>query len=223
MSETGLRVTGGLAGILGPVSLTIYFVAPTLTGWPFSGASGARLVAYANSHQQLFYAGAWFQATGALLSIVFFLTVLQLAGATSRLPGLLTILALAALLSVVLLESAFLVAVPMAAASGDVGTVRTTFALSNGVFVRVFPLAPASASFIGLGVVILGSTVLNRWFGYFAAGLGAAFELVGVAAIFSGVGLILAIVLSIVQEFWIFAAAIALLLSARTDSSLSRA
>ncbi|MBJ7602047.1 MAG: hypothetical protein JF888_02445 [Candidatus Dormibacteraeota bacterium] len=81
MSESRLRRTGGLAGILGPVSLTIYFVAPALTGWPFSGASDAQLVVYANRHQQLFYAGAWFQATGALLSIVFFLAILQLAGA----------------------------------------------------------------------------------------------------------------------------------------------
>ncbi|MBJ7602048.1 MAG: hypothetical protein JF888_02450 [Candidatus Dormibacteraeota bacterium] len=64
--------------------------------------------------------------------------------------------------------------------------------------------------------------MLHRWFGYFAVGLGAAFELVGIAAIFSGVGLILAIVLSVVQEFWIVAAAIALMLSARTAFSLSR-
>jgi hypothetical protein len=52
--------------------------------------------------------------------------------------------------------------VPLAAANGDSATAVTTFDLSNGVFARVFPLAPASAAYVGLGVVILGSSVLAR-------------------------------------------------------------
>jgi len=79
----------------------------------------------------------------------------------------------------------------------------------------VFPLAPASATYLGLGVVVLGSGVLHRWFGYAAVGLGLVFEAAGIVALFTVVGLVLAIILSVVQELWIVAAAIALGLQAR--------
>jgi hypothetical protein len=120
------------------------------------------------------------------------------------------IVASAALLGLVLVEAALLMEVPLAAANGDSATVVTTFDLSNGVFARVFPLAPASAAYVGLGAVILGSSVLHRWFGYAAVGLGLAFEIVGLVALFTIVGLILAIVLSVAQELWIITAAVAL-------------
>ncbi len=124
--------------------------------------------------------------------------------------GLRVTVASAALLGLVLVEGALLVAVPMAAASGDVATVVTTFDLSNGVFVRVFPLAPSSVTYLALGAVVLYSGVLSRWFGYVAFGLGLAFELSGLVAIFSMGGMIATIVLSISQELWIVAAAIAI-------------
>lgn len=211
MTDQTSRRIAGLCGIAGPIALTIYFAAPALTNWPYAGASAAHLTAYANQHQTLFFAGAWFQATGTLLSIVFFLAIVQLAGAAARLPGLIVIVASAALLGLVLVEAAMLMEVPLAAANGDAATVVTTFDLSNGVFARIFPLAPASAAYVGLGAVILGSTVLHRWFGYVAVGLGLAFEVAGIIALFTIIGLILAIILSVVQELWIIAAAIALL------------
>jgi hypothetical protein len=211
-----LRNVAGLCGVAGPIALTVYFAAPALTNWPYAGTSAAQLTAYANTHQTLFFAGAWFQATGTLLSIVFFLAIVQLAGAATRLPGLVVIVASAALLGLVLVEAALLMEVPLAAAHGDSATVVTTFDLSNGVFARVFPLAPASAAYLGLGAVILGSRLLNRWFGYFAVGLGLAFEVAGIVAIFTFVGLILAIILSVVQELWIIAAAVALWRPARS-------
>jgi hypothetical protein len=210
MPGNTLRNIAGVCGIAGPIALTVYFAAPAFTNWPYAGASATHLITYANSHQTLFFAGAWFQATGTLLSIVFFLAIVALAGASTRLPGLVVIVASAALLGLVLVEAALLMEVPLAAANGDSATVVTTFDLSNGVFARVFPLAPASAAYVGLGAVILGSSVLHRWFGYAAVGLGLAFELAGLVALFTIVGLILAIVLSVAQELWIITAAVAL-------------
>jgi hypothetical protein len=213
-SERNLRITAAVSGIAGPVALAVYFAAPAFTNWPYAGAPAARLTSYANSHQTLFFAGAWFQVTGTLLSLIFFLAIVHLARAATRLPGLMVIVASAALLGLVLVEAALLMEVPLAAANGDSATVMTTFGLSNGGFARVFPLAPASATYLGLGAVVLGSGVLHRWFGYAAVGLGVAFELAGILALFSLVGLILAIVLSVVQEFWIIGAAVALWRSA---------
>ena len=210
MSERRLRVVAALSGIVGPIALAVYFAAPALTSWPYAGASAAFLTSYANSHQILFFAGAWFQVTGTLLSLIFFLAIVQLAGAASRLPGLVVIVASSALLGLVLVEAALLMEVPLAAANGDSAAVMTTFGLSNGVFARVFPLAPASATYLGLGAVILGSAVLHRWFGYVAVGLGLVFEAAGILALFTVAGLILAILLSITQELWIVGAAVAI-------------
>src|SRR5262245_31849979 len=67
-----LRLLAVLAGIAGPVLLAGYFGIPALIGWPPASASAATVTAFANAHQVLFFTGGWLQATGALLSIVFF-------------------------------------------------------------------------------------------------------------------------------------------------------
>ena len=210
MAPSRVRSVAAACGLAGPLALTVYFGAPALMAWPFSGTSANQLRAYVLGHQTLFYAGAWFQVTGTLLSVVFFLAIVQLSGSTARLSGLLVIVASTALLSLVLVEAALLVAVPSAAAAGDTATMVTTFDLSNGTFVRVFPLAPASITYMALGAVIVGSGLLHRWLGVSAIGLGIAFELSGVLAVISGIGLIVTIVLSAGQELWVVAAAIAM-------------
>lgn len=201
-------------GIAGPVLLAVYFLLPAFTNWPFAGGTPATLSAYALDHEALFYAGAWFQGTGTLLSVVFFLSLLALAGAANRLSGLVLIIGAATLLAVVLVEGAFLVAVPVAAAAHDASTVATAFAMSNGAFVRVFPMAPASATYLALGFVLLGSNVLARPLAYAAIAIGAAFELGGMVAIFSGVAAVALAVLAPVQALWLVAAAINLWRSA---------
>lgn len=191
--------------------LVVYFTIPALTGWPYAGASPEALIAYAKAHELLFYAGGWLQATGALLSIVFFLALLQLAGCWGRLAGSLTLVGGALLLAVVVLEAVFLEAVPAAAEAGDSATVATTFALSNGVFARIFPLAPAPLLFMGAAMMLASSHVLPRFFATSAFAVAGLFLLSGIAAIFSSLGLIFAIVMSIVEAIWIGSAGVALL------------
>src|SRR5215467_3223408 len=201
------RLAGG-CGIAGPLLLVAYFAAPALFDWPYAGSTPEHLVAYSSAHQSLFYAGAWLQSTGTLLCVVFFLSLVRLAGASARMAGMLTMVASAVLLAVVLVEGAFLIAVPVAASAGDLTAVSTTFELSNGVFLRVFPLAPATATYAALGLVVLGSGVLHRGFAYTAIGLAAAFELAGIAAIVSSGALIVLAALSAAQALWIAAAAV---------------
>ena len=215
METMAIRRIAATCGIAGPLALTVYFAVPAFLGWPYAGVPAIQLKTYAVDHQTLFYAGAWFQVTGTLLCVVFFLAILHLAGATARLSGVLVIVASTALLGLVLVEAALLVAVPSAAATGDTATMVTTFDLTNGAFVRVFPLAPASVTYLALGLVITRSDVLRRWFGLAAISLGIAFELAGSLAVFSGTGMIATIVLSAGQELWIVAAAIALWRSSR--------
>jgi hypothetical protein len=215
MTDRSLSKIGMVCGIIGPLLLTFYFATPAFVSWPSAGAPTEQLVRFAKTHEVLFYLGAWLQCTGALLSVVFFLVLVQLAGAQRHLAGLITIVAVALLLTVVVVEAAMLVAVPFGAANDDTATVATTFALSNGVFVRVFPLAPAPAVFAGVAAVLLRSRVLARGFAWTAFTVAGLFELAGIAAMFSTAGLILAIVMSIAQELWIIAAAVGLGLAAR--------
>lgn len=105
--------------------------------------------------------------------------------------------------------SGLLEAVPVAAANGDQATVATAFALSNGVFARIFPLAPAPLVFAGIGFALSATTVLPRLFPRSAVLISGLFLIAGLAAVFATVGLILAIVMSVVEAVWIAAAAIA--------------
>jgi hypothetical protein len=204
-----LRVLGALAGIIGPVLLAAYFTIPALVHWPYAGESPSKLIAYATAHRLLFYGGGWLQATGALLSIVFLLVLLQLSGARETLAGLASVTGCALLLSVVVVEAAMLEAVPIAAANGDQATVATTFALSNGVFARIFPLAPAPLVFAGIGLALSRSSILPRVFARTALLISVLFLIAGLAAVFATAGLIFAIVMSVAEAVWIAAAAIA--------------
>lgn len=210
--ERRLRTLGALAGIIGPVLLVAYFTAgiPALTGWPSATESPAKLTAYADTHKLLFYSGGWLQATGALLSVVFLLVLLHLSGARGRLAGSVALTGCAVLLSVVLVEAVMLELVPVAAANGDQGTVATAFTLANGVFTRIYPLAPAPLVFAGIGFALSGTTVLPRFFARSAVVIAALFLISGLAAVFGTPGLIFATVMSVVEAIWIPAAAIAL-------------
>jgi len=209
MSDSRLRLAALTCGILGPVLLSIYFAAPVFTGWPFAGASPSQISEYAAVHERLFFAGAWLQGTGALLSVLFFLILADLSRAASSLAKSLVVVGAALLLGVVLIEGAFLITVPLAARTGDLPTVATTFMLSNGVFVRVFPIVPAPLLFVAAGMVLASGRLLRPAFSISAFVLGILFVLAGVAAIFHEAGFVAAIVLSVVQQVWIVAAAIA--------------
>jgi hypothetical protein len=208
-SKRRLERGGAIAGIAGPLLLAAYFAAPAIGGWPFAGTTPAALIAYASAHELLFYAGGWLQATGALLSSLFFIVLIQVCGARDRLEGALVMIGVAVLLSVVLVEAALLEAVPIAAASGDTATVATTFALSNGVFSRIFPLAPAPLIFAGIGFALRRGDVIPGLFGTAALVIPVLFVVAGVAAVFGPPGLILAIVMSVIEAGWILSAAVA--------------
>jgi len=162
-----------------------------------------------NAHKLLFYAGGWLQATGALLSVVFLLVLLHRSGTRGTLAWSVALTGFAVLLSVVMVEAALLEAVPVAAANGDQGTVATAFMLANGVFTRIYPLAPAPLVFAGIGFALSGTTILPRVFARSAVVISGLFLLSGLAAVFGTPGLIFAIVMSVVEAIWIPAAAIA--------------
>lgn len=115
---------------------------------------------------------------------------------------------LAVLLAVVLMEGVFTIVLAQAAANGHQVTSLTSFDLMT-VFAYIYPIVPAPVIFLALGTIQLGSTLLPRVFGWLAFGLGSAFEVVGVIALFTTPTL--SVVVLSLQALWVLAAALTLL------------
>jgi len=209
------RLVVAVSGVLGSLLLVVYFaaplLAPSLAGVVYSANPATDQVVDAGrrSHDLLFV-GTWLQATGALLSVVFFLGVARMAGAATRLAGMVVTVSAAVLLAVVLAEAVFTLTWATAAAAGEAGSARASFDLMAS-FIHIFPIVPAPAVYLSLGAALLGSGVLPRAFAPLAIGLGAAFEVVGLAGALTPAAGVAAAALSGGQAVWILAAAIALL------------
>lgn len=216
------RLLVGACGVLGPLLLVLYFGAPVLEP-PLANAvyasnpPTAQVVDAGSRYHDLLFLGTWFQAVGALLSVVFFVGVTHLAGAATRLAGMLVVMSAAVLLGVVLAEGVFTLTWAGAAAAGQAGSARASFDLMAS-FIRVFPMVPAPAVYLSLGAALLGTGVLPRAFAPLAIGLGAAFALVGLAGVLVPAATIASAVLSGVQDVWVLAAAVALLVGTRSPS-----
>jgi hypothetical protein len=117
------------------------------------------------------------------------------------------------LLAVVLIEGVFTIDLAQAAANGHQVTSLTSFNLMT-VFTYIYPIVPAPVIFLGLGTILLGSRLLPRVFGFLAFGLGIAFAVVGLIALFTTS--ILSIVVLSLQALWVLAAALTLLIRAGT-------
>ena len=215
MSTRQSRILVALCGILGVAALGVYFAAPF--PMPPADATVTQVTEFAERYYNMLFLGAWLQATGSLLSVVFFVAIVHLASAVTRLAGMLTVLASAVLLAVGLFEGALTMDIALASANGHPETALTSFDLM-GVFVHVFPIGPAPAVFVSLGAVLLGSRLLPRMFGYLALVLGLAFEILGFAGLFNATAVTATVFLLIAQEAWILAIAITFVVQAVQDS-----
>ena len=212
MSVQLSRILIALCGILGTILLGLYFgvgFSVGLAQLPLD-TTAAQVVSIGREYRNLWFLGTWLQATGSLLSVIFFLALVQRAGRTASLAGLLTIVGSAVLLAVVLVEGVFTIDLAQAAVSGHTTTSLASFDIMS-VFTYVYPIAPAPVIFLALGTILLGSHVLPRVLGYLAFGLGVAFAVVGLIGLFT-TSLLTIIVLSL-QALWVLAAAITLLVS----------
>ncbi|MEO8972676.1 MAG: hypothetical protein ABI406_13885 [Ktedonobacteraceae bacterium] len=220
MSTQQSRILIALSGILGTVLLGAYFgvgFSVGLAQLPLD-STAAQIVSIGKEYRNLWFLGTWLQGTGSLLSIVFFLALVQRTGRIASLAGLLTIVGSAVLLAVVLVEGVFTIDLAQAAVSGHPTTSLASFDIMS-VFTYVYPIVPAPVIFLSLGTILLESRLLPRVFGYLAFGLGIAFAVVGLAGLFT-TSLLTIIVLSL-QALWVLAAAITLLVRSEPVSEMS--
>jgi hypothetical protein len=194
--------------------LLVYFgsplIAPSLAKVLYSAhPTTTQVLAAGGRYHELLYAGTWLQATGALLSVIFFLALADLADDARSLARSVVQLGAAALVAVVLAEGVFTLTWATAAVNGQAASSRTSFDLM-AAFIRVFGLIPAPAIYISLGLLLLRADALPAVFARLALALGAAFAICGVIAVMlpAATGPIAG--LAGLQAFWIIAAAVAL-------------
>ena len=213
MSTRRSRILIALCGILGTILLGIYF--STGSAGLSDNATTAQVVQAASQYYNIWFLATWIQATGSLLSVVFFLGLVYLCGSLARLEGVLTILGAAVLLAVVLIEGVFTMDIAHAVGSGHPASAVTSFDVMS-VFVHIYAMAPAPLILLSLGTVLCSSTLLPRAFGYGALALGIAYAVVGLVGLFT-TPLLTVVVLSL-QSLWVVAAAVTLLVRAATPS-----
>jgi hypothetical protein len=213
MSIKLFRRLSGLSGIIGVILLGISF---TINPGPPANTTTAQLMAFANQNFTSILWGAWLQAVGPLLIVLFAFALVSLAGATTRLAGWMTLFGGAILMTVSLVEITLYMGTLYATTTKFV-----SFDLIHAVQHLYFIVA-APSLFLPLGAVLLGSAVLPRVFGYLALALGAAFAILGVVFL-SSLTLPATVLASAgIQAFWWLAAAITLIVrSAKTSDMAS--
>ena len=197
-------IAGGLSGVCGVVLLGLSFA---INNGPPAGATSAELVTFAQQNYAKILWGAWMQAVGPALIVLFAFFLVSLAGATQKVSGWMTFFGATILMTVSLIEVTFYIS---ALYRDPVIMPSVSLNLISAVQHLYFIVA-APALFLPLGIVLAKSRVLPKLFGYLALLL---------AAIFAALGVIVLLRLTLpdavtacgaVQALWWLAAAVALI------------
>jgi hypothetical protein len=210
MSTKLFRMLSALSGIAGVIMLITSF---SINPGPPSNATSAQLTAFGNQYYTSILWGAWLQAVGPLLIVLFAFAIVYLAGATTRLAGWMTMFGGTILMMVSLVEITFY----MSAFYSNPPTMGLICLDLTHAVQHLYFIVAAPALFLPLGVVILGSRVLPQVFGYLALVLGAAFAILGVVFLFTLTLPAAVLAFAGIQAFWWLAAAITLIV--RTEKT----
>src|SRR6516164_2734900 len=168
-----------VSGLAGTCMIGISFA---INPGPPAGTSGAQLTAFGQQHYDAISWGAWLQAVGPVLIVVFALAIVVLAGATARLAGWMTLFGAATLMTVSLIEITGYIGVLH---TSPATMAETSLALIHSVQ-HLWFIVGAPALWLPLGLVILGSAVLPRILGYLALALAAGYALAGALTLLDG-------------------------------------
>lgn len=208
-------ILAALCGIAGTAALVAYYAAPfTFMPLPPATATAEQVMTFGTQYHTAILLDVALQAAGALLSVIFVLALVHLAGVADRFAGKLTQLAGTITIVLALAEGSFELGAIQAGTNGNPTGALICFDLTY-VFIHVFLIAPSL--YLMLGAALLGTRLLPRAFGYTALALGIAVQLLGFAGLFSSAFLLVVIAFLLAQELWAVAAAVALVLrSGRT-------
>lgn len=197
-------VFGGLSGVCGVLLLVVSFA---INSGPPPGANPAELANFAQQNYARVLWGAWMQAVGPVLIVLFAFVLVHLAGATQQLVGWMTFFGATVLMTVSLIEITFYIC-----ALYPDPVIMSSVALNVISAVQhLYFIVAAPALFLPLGVILVRSQVLPRVFGYLGLAL---------AIVFAALGVIFLLRLTLpnavtafagVQALWWLAAAVAMI------------
>ena len=206
--KSGLIWTS-LCGLLGTILLTLYFAATFMVlPLPAPTASAADIVVFGNNYYGTILVDTWLQQIGTILSVVFALALVHLAGASHTLAAKLTLLTSGVIVSLSLAEGTFALGAVQSAHNGHAEAALTCFELTN-VFIHIFLLAPSL--FLILGLALLKTQILPRLLIVTAILLGILFQTLGVIALLNEKFLTRVIAVLMVQNVWNLSASLTLL------------
>ena len=173
LNSSRVCLLGGLSGIVGVILILVSF---TINSGPPPGATSAELIKFGQQYYASVLWGAWLQAVGPVLIILFAFSLVHLAGATQRLSGWMTFFGATTLMTVSLIEITFYIS----ALHTDPPVMPSVSLALISAVQHLYFIVAAPALFLPLGIVLLGSSVLPRLFGYLALLLGIVFAILGI-------------------------------------------
>jgi hypothetical protein len=174
VSKRARCIVSGSSGIVGVVLISLSF---NINPGPPPGVSNADLLEFGRQYYTSILWGAWLQAIGPALILLFAFSLVHLAGAADRLSGWMTFLGATTLMTVSLIEITFYIS----ALHTDPPAMPFISLRIISAAQHLYFIVAAPTLFLPLGIVLLGSEVLPRLFGYLALVLAAAFVALGVA------------------------------------------
>jgi hypothetical protein len=219
ISNRSFLIPIAISGLIGQCFLSIYFSGILVPGDLITVLTSARQLSdLVTKHRSAIFLDAWLMGIGSFLSVIFYLGLVYISGAITRFSGLLTIIASAAVLAVALVDVTFMVEAANAAILGHTDTTRVAFDFIAGggeAFDYTFIFGPAPMLITSIGIVLLRSDIIPRFFGYAAIAVGAMFFIAGLLSIFYPRAGAITIVFEIVQlsrVIWVLTSAIFILI-----------
>ena len=208
-SKRTLCILSGLSGVVGVGLISLSF---NINPGPPPGASSAELLKFGQQHYASVLWGAWLQAVGPVLIVLFAFSLVHLAGAMQRLSGWMTFFGATTLMTVSLIEITFYIS----ALHPDPPMMPFISLELISAVQHLYFIVAAPSLFLPLGIVLVGSRILPRLLGYLALLLATAF---------AAIGLIFLLILTLpakvtafagVQALWWLAAAITVIVRSGT-------
>ena len=210
-SNRSLCILGGVAGTVGVVLLGLSFAINT---GPPPHPTAAELAKFGQDNYAKILWGAWLQAVGPFLIVLFAFSLVHLARATQRLAGWMTFFGATILMTVSLVEITFYIG----ALHADPAVMPYISLVLISAVQHLYFMIAAPSLFFPLGIVLLGSAVLPRPFAYLALLLAVIFAVLGAAFMLRLILPDYVTAFAAIQALWWLAAAIALIVRRQTLS-----
>jgi hypothetical protein len=194
----------GLSGVAGVVLIMLSF---TINGGPPPRATAAELVKFGQQNYANILWGAWLQAVGPVLIVLFALALVHLAGAAQRFAGWMTLFGATILMTVSLIEITFYIS----AVSPNPEIMPSISLRLISAVQHLYFMVAAPSLFLPLGIVLVTSRILPRLFGYLAFLLAIVFAVLGVVFLLDLTLPAAVTAFAAVQALWWLAAAITLI------------